>query len=307
MYSGCMLHGPGLIFNTSSMHPQAVQFGPCPLAPGACTNQDVLIRTPVDYCINEPCMQHGRCISRPDGYECHCTTRYDGKNCEVDTGPPCQSEPCKNGASCTEDNRGDYRCTCAPGYTGVHCESEISVHPLCETEPCMNSGICKVPANSNKYECECVKGFTGPKCEIDWNDCASNPCLNDGECIDEVGGFHCNCSRTGYSGTLCQNNINECSKGNPCLNGGVCFDTYGSYICTCPISFGGSNCEVLLEESNCPPGTSGPECESTIPCPRECPVDTKCVGGKCVCNPETSREYLRSWLFLLIIFWLLNN
>lgn len=276
------------------MNAQAVLFGPCPLAPGQCTQQDIIIRAPVDFCLHDPCMQHGVCISRPESYECHCTTRYSGKNCEIDTGPPCSQEPCKNGGSCTEDSRGNYQCQCAPSFTGAHCETEISVHPLCETEPCLNNGTCRVAPGGNRAECECIKGFTGLKCETDLNDCESAPCLNDGKCIDEVGGFLCNCSGTGYSGTLCQNNVNECLLGNPCLNGGSCYDMYGSYICTCAPAYGGSNCEIQIEGNSgalCPPGTSGPDCEPISTCLQECPIDTECIGGQCVCNPETSRKY----------------
>lgn len=67
-FSGCLLHGPGLVFNTSAMHSQMVLFGPCPLAPGICTNRDVLIRVPIDHCLHDPCMQHGVCISREERY-----------------------------------------------------------------------------------------------------------------------------------------------------------------------------------------------------------------------------------------------
>ena len=35
------------------------------------------------------------------------------------------------------------------------------------------------------------------------NDCASVTCLNDGECIDEVAGYHCDCAN-GYTGDTCQ-------------------------------------------------------------------------------------------------------
>ena len=30
--------------------------------------------------------------------------------------------PCKNGATCTNDNLGGYSCTCATGYTGTNCQ-----------------------------------------------------------------------------------------------------------------------------------------------------------------------------------------
>lgn len=71
-YSGCMLHGPGLNFSSSSVQNlQPIQFGPCPLKQGPCTqNDDILFRSPsVDYCLHEPCMQKGACVSLTDTYE----------------------------------------------------------------------------------------------------------------------------------------------------------------------------------------------------------------------------------------------
>lgn len=106
-YSGCMLHGPGLNFNTSA-NPHTVLFGPCPLMQGPCTQNDILVRVPVDHCMHDPCMQKGECISKIDTYECHCTPRYTGKNCEIDTGSPCRSEPCFNNGRCSEDHRGTF-------------------------------------------------------------------------------------------------------------------------------------------------------------------------------------------------------
>lgn len=98
-------------------------------------------------------------------FQCNCTARYAGKNCEIDTGPPCYSNPCNSGL-CIEDNRGDYTCNCLPGYTGTQCETEISVHPLCESKPCFNDGICKVAVGSSRIECICAKGWTGSRCEV---------------------------------------------------------------------------------------------------------------------------------------------
>lgn len=310
-YSGCMLHGPGLNFNSSAQNLHTVSFGPCPLMHGTCTQNDVLI--PIDYCSHEPCMQKGICISKSDTYECHCTSRYSGKNCEIDTGPPCRSDPCYNDGRCLEDNRGDYTCHCSPGFTGSHCETEISMHPLCENKPCLNNGTCKVAPGSLKIECECAKGYTGTRCEIDWDDCASQPCQNDGVCIDEIGGYRCNCNGTGYSGTLCQNDINECSNPNICLNGGICYDTYGSYICECPPNYNGYNCESPIDGCSTQPcshggtcismkdgsfhcicsiGFSGDYCENGPTCDRECPPDTKCIAGQC-CFPDATGNQCR--------------
>lgn len=306
MFSGCLLEGPGLVFNTSAMHAQGVLFGPCPLAFGACTDQDILIRIPINYCLNEPCMT-GSCISRIDNYECHCTTRYKGKNCEIDNGPPCNSQPCQHGGTCQEDKIGNYKCQCPNGFNGLQCEVEIIIHPLCEMNPCMNNGTCRV-TNGKNYECDCIIGFTGSRCETDANDCESQPCQNDGHCIDEIGGFTCDCNGLGYTGVLCQNNIDECSGNqNPCSNGGTCYDNYGSYTCQCSLGFGGKNCETIINECQsqpclqgstcidkrgsfecmCLPGYAGFYCEIPPPCPK-CPADSECVQGKCVCKSGTT-------------------
>ena len=34
----------------------------------------------------------------------------------------CQSDPCKNGATCNNEVNA-YTCTCADGYTGVNCDT----------------------------------------------------------------------------------------------------------------------------------------------------------------------------------------
>lgn len=267
-------------------------------------------------------------------FQCHCTARYSGKNCEIDIGPPCRSNPCYNSGKCIEDSRGDYVCNCLVGYTGSHCETEITINPLCENKPCLNDGICKVIAGTSKIECDCAEGYTGTRCEVTgygfWvgyqritnfficifdfqvneDDCESNPCQNNGICIDEVAGFHCNCSHTGYTGALCENNENECKKKpNICLNGGVCYDTYGSYICECLPNFSGFNCEVLIDpcfahacknggtcinrrdsfQCICPRGFSGEMCETGPD------LGTECIAGKC-CEPDVSGMQCKTML-----------
>ncbi len=38
---------------------------------------------------------------------------------------PCDLNPnqCQNGATCANDNKGSYTCTCENGYTGTDCEN----------------------------------------------------------------------------------------------------------------------------------------------------------------------------------------
>ena len=51
----------------------------------------------------------------------------------------------------------------------------------------------------NRFQCECATGYEGAMCEIDKDECASNPCLNQGVCKDLPNGFECRCL-TGFTG-----------------------------------------------------------------------------------------------------------
>ncbi|XP_012537292.2 protein crumbs isoform X3 [Monomorium pharaonis] len=313
-FRGCILRGPGILFNGSVNH--GAVFGPCPLDPtkecgtsglGGGTGTPVATVPAKDFCHHEPCMMHGKCVSRQDRYECHCYARYSGNNCQIDNGSPCLSAPCRNGGTCNEDTRGDFSCNCKPGFTGSFCESQLGVR-LCEQNPCRNDGICLALTDS-EYKCQCQAGWTGKNCETNINECASNPCKNKGICIDGINNYTCRCNSTGYEGVNCDVDIDEC-QANPCLNNGECFDTYGTYTCACPKGFDGLNCELNLNEClsapcanggecvdnvgsyhcNCLPGFAGDNCELKRHCENAaCPLNSICVedahGAQCVCNP----------------------
>jgi len=43
------------------------------------------------------------------------------------------------------------------------------------------------------YMCICVNGWTGKDCSINIDDCAKNPCYNNGTCLDHTGYYTCMC------------------------------------------------------------------------------------------------------------------
>lgn len=93
--------------------------------------------------------------------------------------------------------------------------------------------------------CQCSLGYTGRLCEEDIDECMSNPCMNNGECIDLVGGFQCNCSNTGYEGVHCETDIDECAMQiEYCGHLGQCINQPGTFKCICPKSFCGVYCHT---------------------------------------------------------------
>ncbi|KAL9953627.1 hypothetical protein ACROYT_G041074 [Oculina patagonica] len=82
----------------------------------------------------------------------------------------CGSGPCYNAGKCLEQCDGPPKCICAKGYTGAHCENELS-----------NSTVSNVPAS-----------------------CADNPCKNNATCANTTDGYNCSC-RDGFHGKICEN------------------------------------------------------------------------------------------------------
>ncbi|CAF5198296.1 unnamed protein product, partial [Rotaria magnacalcarata] len=69
---------------------------------------------------------------------------------------PCGSSPCIRGI-CQNKNSTSFQCTCAPGFTGITCNTKFDV---CTSNPCSNGGTCQNLGNG-LYTCTCPAAFTG--------------------------------------------------------------------------------------------------------------------------------------------------
>jgi len=191
---------------------------------------------PPSTCSGLPCLNGDCSEDGTDGYICTCWPGWTGRHCETNI-DECESEPCLNGATCL-DGIDLYICECPEWFTGTHCETPIY---RCDENPCREGSTCReLPPGG--YLCECAPGWTGEDCRTDIDECASNPCQHGGTCTDLENGYTCTCI-PGYTGSNCETDIDECQS-TPCLNGGTCTDHLNGYTCECVPGFTGTRCET---------------------------------------------------------------
>lgn len=239
-------------------------------------------------------------------------TGPDAASDSGDSGDPCASDPCLNGATCANDG-GAFACTCAAGYSGTTCATNIDD---CRTtdggNPCENGGTCTDGVAA--YSCSCVAGFTGKNCETNVNECAANPCAH-GTCTDGANTYTCTCT-TGYQGANCDSCAADyysyptctfCSASTTCGGNGTCSTTGG---CTCAAGFAGPACQYSNATTcsghgtakndgtcTCTAGFSGASCNVcatnyySYPTCTFCDAPTTCGGhgacsatGTCICT-----------------------
>ena len=92
------------------------------------------------------------------------------------------------------------------------------------------------------YTCECEPGYTGTDCENNIDDCVGVNCNDHGTCTDGVNSFNCDCDE-GFSGTMCETNIDDCVGVN-CSGHGQCIDGVNNFTCLCQPGFTGVLCSV---------------------------------------------------------------
>ena len=99
-------------------------------------------------------------------------------------------------------------------------------------------------ANNTDESCACLPGFTGQLCENNINECIGVTCSGKGRCVDEDNGYRCECS----PGQLCESDINDC-VGVTCSGRGECIDGIQNFSCSCDPGYTGAVCESGQEDT----------------------------------------------------------
>eukprot|EP01134_Creolimax_fragrantissima_P000184 CFRG0184T1 len=149
---------------------------------------------------------------------------------------------------------------------------DADVFVACDNEPCF-TGSCIDNGSPLTFTCDCSNtGFTGETCSVDVDECISNPCDNNADCLNTEGSYNCICN-AGFSGNGLEcTDIDECTQ-NPCDSNAACVNTAGSYTCTCNAGYSGN----------------GLECTDIDECTQNpCDINAACVNTdgsySCTCN-----------------------
>ncbi|KAJ8731807.1 hypothetical protein PYW08_014537 [Mythimna loreyi] len=146
-----------------------------------------------NICVHEPCLNYEECLTvlkfgnasgfinsdsvlfRPiypvTTFSCQCPHGFTGSrehymcDTEVDL---CYSSPCINNGTCVR-REGGYTCVCAPGYTGVNCETVLTSATCSSQSAVCRSGSQCVSVREGGFVCQgCAidADHTTPLCEL---------------------------------------------------------------------------------------------------------------------------------------------
>jgi len=188
--------------------------GTCP--GGKVCDNGVCITQGGDTCTKTSDCNNGKCVQSNDGKVCDCDDYYLAPNCK-NTCTKGGNE-CQNGGKCFYES-GVWKCNCAGGFAGEHCQTPDAPRPQCPKDKhgniCGEFGeeICEQQDDGTAI-CKCPPYYgKSPSCSpAD----ADSP----GTCVATTPGWGVNCSM----------NSNSCSNGYWCTgNPG----TFGSCYNTC--------------------------------------------------------------------------
>ncbi|CAF1054588.1 unnamed protein product, partial [Brachionus calyciflorus] len=113
---------------------------------------------------------------------------------------------------------------------------------------CSGHGQCKLTSNF-KFICECFENYAGSSCALNTLPCWSNPCLNNGTCINNLtdSSYTCDCQKDFYFGKNCEFKKDVCVN-ETCSKNGNCYDENNKAKCQCFSKYSGEKCEIESEE-----------------------------------------------------------
>ena len=166
----------------------------------------------------------------------------------------------------------------------IYLPSLFSFHTFsineCANEPCLNGGMCIDGING--FTCTCLDGFLGTTCELDRNECATNNGNCEQICTNTVGSHICSCE----SGYALNANGQTCDDIEECAvnNGGcdhICTNTQGGHVCSCNSGYSlDADGLTCLDNDECAANNGG--------CSQIC---TNTAGGHaCSCNSGYSLD-----------------
>ncbi|XP_048248760.1 uncharacterized protein LOC124126022 isoform X2 [Haliotis rufescens] len=248
-------------------------------------------------CSEDPCKNGGTCNSWGDvRYQCTCRPGFTGVNCETDV-DECEQNPdgCLYGGRCV-DGSDSYSCSCKPGFGDDHCQNEailctagrcsnglcisnydnVTADCICEdpfeqssngectrinfcsSSPCTTNNTERCENLSDGYRCVCMSGYEGSLCQHNIDDCASSPCVH-GTCTDKLTTFSCQCD-AGWTGTTCESDVVDCTDQCHQEQTDRCVDLNQDYRCECKTEYTGKNCTELINECDSLPCMHGGTC-----------------------------------------------
>jgi len=163
----------------------------------------------------------------------------------------------------------------------------LSIEVNKSSSVCQHGGYCisNLAPLGTSLSCNCPDGYTGALCQTEIDECASNPCQNSGTCTEGLRSYTCQCL-SGFTGVRCETDIDECASA-PCQNGGTCVDGSESFTCQCPAGFTGILCETDVDDCASMPCQNGGTCTDSAD-GYSCDCDPPYSGTECQDVPVSS-------------------